>query len=84
MLDGEPYLKATARTPVALVSPATLARLGLTPGEHVDVSGDHGSVSLPVGVADLPDGVVWTPTVPGRSAPAGSVVRLAPTNGAHA
>ncbi len=84
MLDGEPYLRATARTPVALVSAATLADLGLAAGEHVDVIGDGGTISLPVGLADLPDGVVWTPTVPGRSAPAGSVVRLASTNGAQA
>jgi NADH-quinone oxidoreductase subunit G len=87
MLDGDDYLKATARTPVALVSPGTLTRLGLTAGEHVTLTGDTGSTSLPVGVADLPDGVVWTPTssgLSGWSAPAGSVVRLASTNGANA
>jgi NADH-quinone oxidoreductase subunit G len=78
MLDGDDYLKATARTPVALVSAGTLDALGLTPGEHVEVSADHGTTTLPVAVADLPDGVVWTPTRSGWSAPAGSVVRLAP------
>ncbi len=78
MLDGDDYLKATARTPVALVSAGTLAALGLTAGEHVEVSGDRGTTTLPVAVADLPDGVVWTPTRSGWSAPAGSVVRLAP------
>jgi hypothetical protein len=31
---------------------------------------------LPVGVADLPDGVVWAPTTSRWRAPAGSVVRL--------
>ena len=75
MLDGDDYLKATARTPVALVSATTLASLGLTAGDHVEVSGDRGTVTLPVGVADLPDGVVWTPTTAG-SASAGSDVRL--------
>ena len=35
MLDGEDYLKATGRRPVALVSEATLRELGLTPGERV-------------------------------------------------
>ena len=78
MLDGDDYLKATARAPVALVSAGTLAALGLTAGEHVEVSGDRGTTTLPVAVADLPDGVVWTPTRSGWSAPAGSVVRLAP------
>jgi NADH-quinone oxidoreductase subunit G len=79
MLDGDDYLKATARTPVALVSAGTLSGLGLTAGEHVEVSGDGGTTTLPVGVADLPDGVVWTPTTSvssAWSAPAGSVVRL--------
>jgi NADH-quinone oxidoreductase subunit G len=78
MLDGDDYLKATARKPVVLVSAGTLAALGLAAGEHVDVSGDRGTTTLPVAVADLPDGVVWTPTRSGWSAPAGSVVRLAP------
>jgi NADH-quinone oxidoreductase subunit G len=78
MLDGDDYLKATARTPVALVSSGTLDALGLTAGEHVELSGDRGTTTLPVAVADLPDGVVWTPTRSGWSAPAGSVVRLAP------
>jgi NADH-quinone oxidoreductase subunit G len=78
MLDGDDYLKATARAPVALVSPGTFDRLGLAAGELVEVSGDRGSTTLPVAVADLPDGVVWTPTTSGWSAPAGSVVRLAP------
>jgi NADH-quinone oxidoreductase subunit G len=86
MLDGDDYLKATARTPVAMVSPTTLDALGLPAGSHVTVSGDHGRSTLPLGVADLPDGVVWTPTTSG-SAPAGSVVRLTAANqveGAHA
>jgi NADH-quinone oxidoreductase subunit G len=78
MLDGDDYLKATARAPVALVSAGTLDALGLAAGEPVEVSGDRGTTTLPVAVTDLPDGVVWTPTRSGWSAPAGSVVRLAP------
>jgi NADH-quinone oxidoreductase subunit G len=74
MLDGDEHLRATARTPVALLSAATLAELGLVEGHPVTVTGPHGSVTLPVAVADLPDGVVWTPARPG--AVAGSVVRL--------
>ena len=76
MLDGDDYLKATARTPVALLSQATLTGLGLTVGQPVTVTGERGSVRLPVAVADLPHGVVWTPTTSTWSAPAGSVVRL--------
>jgi NADH-quinone oxidoreductase subunit G len=61
MLDGDDYLKATGRAAVALVSPATLAEIGLGPGEPITLTGDRGSVSLTVGTADLPDGVVWAP-----------------------
>jgi NADH-quinone oxidoreductase subunit G len=76
MLDGDDYLKATARKPVALVSQQTLSGLGLTVGQPVELTAEHGSVMLPVGVADLPDGVVWAPTTSRWRAPAGSVVRL--------
>jgi len=61
LLDGDAYLKATGRAALALVSPATLAALGVAAGEHVTVTGDRGSVSLPVGTADLADDVVWLP-----------------------
>jgi NADH-quinone oxidoreductase subunit G len=87
MLDGEEALKATGRTPVALVSPGTLSALGLTPGEHLLLLGDTGATSLPVGVADLPEGVVWAPTtsVATRWTPAaGSVVTLQAANGGRA
>jgi NADH-quinone oxidoreductase subunit G len=66
------------------VSAATLAGLGLTAGAHVDVAGDTGSTTLPVGVADLPDGVVWTPTTSTWAAPAGYVVRVTASKGAQA
>jgi NADH-quinone oxidoreductase subunit G len=61
MLDGDDYLKATGRAAVALVSAATLESLGLAAGDPVTLTGDRGSVTLPVGVADLPDDVVWAP-----------------------
>lgn len=86
MLDGEEALKATGRTPVALVSPGTLAACGLTAGRHVTLSGETGATSLPVGLADLPDGVVWVPTmsVSSRWHPAaGSAVRLHAADGAR-
>jgi NADH-quinone oxidoreductase subunit G len=75
MLDGDDYLKATGRKPVALVSGGTLTALGLTEGGLVTLSGDAGSVELPVAVADLPDGVVWAPAS-ARCGAAGSLVRL--------
>jgi NADH-quinone oxidoreductase subunit G len=83
MLDGEDALKATGRTPVALVSPTTLAAFGLSPGQQVTLTGDTGSAGFPVGLADLPDGVVWVPTVTttGWAAAAGSLVRLSATDG---
>ncbi len=84
MLDGEEFLRATGRRPVALVSAATLARIGVLEGERVTMSGPHGSTDLPVAVADLPDGVVWAPaSAPGAhlsrdlGVGSGSLVRLA-------
>ncbi|RJQ84542.1 NADH-quinone oxidoreductase subunit G [Amycolatopsis panacis] len=66
--DDEPHLKGTQRTPVARLSAKTAAGLGDT----VRVSNERGSITLPVEVADLPDGVVW---LPGNSD--GSAVRSA-------
>jgi NADH-quinone oxidoreductase subunit G len=78
MLDGEAHLLATARTSVALVSPARLSAAGLLPGQPVTLTGATGSVTLPVAVADLPDDVVWAPTTSRWSAVTGSAVQLAP------
>ena len=78
MQDGEEHLRATARTPVARVSRATYESVFgmLDEGqEHLaTVSGDRGSVTLPVVVADLPDDVVW---VPARSFGRGVLAELA-------
>ncbi|HET9828641.1 MAG TPA: NADH-quinone oxidoreductase subunit G [Nocardioidaceae bacterium] len=96
MLDGEDDLKATGRTPVALVSAATMDLLGLTAGEQVTISatqattgptGTTGSTTLPLALADLPDGVVWVPTTsaPSQWSPAaGSEVTLEATQEARA
>nr|MBA2558696.1 molybdopterin-dependent oxidoreductase [Propionibacteriales bacterium] len=82
-VDGEPHLMATARRPAALLSTATLARLGVAPAERVRVSTDAGSVSLPVAAADIADDTVWLPANSGGVrlntdllARAGSVVRV--------
>jgi NADH-quinone oxidoreductase subunit G len=54
---GEPHLAGTARRAVARVSAKAAQELG----ETVTVSTDRGAVTLPVEVADVPEGVVWLP-----------------------
>jgi len=88
LLDGEDYLKATARAPVALVSAGMLAELGVAVGAAVTIRHGDRWVSFPVGVADLPEGVVWAPASSGGvnllrdlGAGAGSVVRLSSGSG---
>jgi NADH-quinone oxidoreductase subunit G len=66
--QGEPHLAATARRPVARLSGATAARLGLADGEQVSVSTDAGVITLPLVVSALADDVVWVPAhSPGSS-----------------
>ncbi|XBB67174.1 NADH-quinone oxidoreductase subunit G [Nocardioides sp. WV_118_6] len=56
--DGDKYLKATARTPVALVPPALYDEFGPT----VTLTGDRGSMTLPAEICDdLVAGTVWVP-----------------------
>ena len=80
MQDGEVHLRATARTPVARLSQTSYDSVfGMLPTDagtdaHVTISGDRGSVTLPVVVADLPDDVVW---VPARSVGRGVLAELA-------
>ncbi|GAA5075134.1 NADH-quinone oxidoreductase subunit G [Thermocatellispora tengchongensis] len=59
--EGEPYLAGTARPGEALLSEATAAEAGVADGGKVTVATEHGTVSLPVRIADLPDRVVWVP-----------------------
>ncbi|GAA1442867.1 NADH-quinone oxidoreductase subunit G [Mycobacterium cookii] len=78
MQDGEAHLRATARTPVARLSRATYESVFgmLDAGQDpvATISGDRGSITLPVVVADLPDDVVW---VPARSVGRGVLADLA-------
>ncbi|MGZ4590305.1 MAG: molybdopterin dinucleotide binding domain-containing protein, partial [Actinomycetes bacterium] len=81
--DGEPFLAGTARAAHARMSPTTARANGVTDGGLVTVSTDHGSVSVPVVVTDMPDGVVWLPTNSqgcavrrDLAADSGSIVRL--------
>ena len=59
MQEGEPYLAATAPAVTAKVSPATANALG-KPGQ-VTVTGPLGSITLPLQVGDVVDGVVCLP-----------------------
>ncbi|HWB34428.1 MAG TPA: NADH-quinone oxidoreductase subunit G [Rugosimonospora sp.] len=62
LLDGDQALAGTARPPVARLSKATAARLGVAEGEAVTVGTARGAITLPAALTDLPDGVVWVPT----------------------
>ncbi|MFD6163253.1 NADH-quinone oxidoreductase subunit G [Nocardia sp. NPDC060256] len=59
--DGEPNLAGIARTPVVRLSPATAAEIGAATDDLVTVASDHGTVTLPLVITDLPDRVVWLP-----------------------
>ncbi|MGH8888153.1 MAG: NADH-quinone oxidoreductase subunit G, partial [Acidothermaceae bacterium] len=86
--DNTPYLAATAKPVRAHLSPSTAAQLGLGDGDAVTVSTDRGSITVPVYVTAMVDGVVWVPTRSAGShvhatlgvAP-GAVVRLEKTAG---
>jgi NADH-quinone oxidoreductase subunit G len=84
MQDGDEYLRATARPPVALVSPGTLHRLGLSVGRPVTVGTERGSLTVPVAVADLPDDVVWTATTSTWSVAPGTTCTITGADGALA
>ena len=57
----EPALAGTARPAHLRCNPATAQRLGLTAGAPGTVRTERGTITLPVVIADLPDGVVWLP-----------------------
>jgi NADH-quinone oxidoreductase subunit G len=60
--DGEPNLAGTAHAAVARMSAATAAEAGTADGAKVTVATGHGSITLPVEIAEMPDRVVWLPT----------------------
>jgi NADH-quinone oxidoreductase subunit G len=57
----EPALAGTARPAALRCNAATAERLGLTAGAPATVRTARGAVTLPLVIADLPDGVVWLP-----------------------
>jgi NADH-quinone oxidoreductase subunit G len=76
---GEDALAGTARPAVARMSAATAAGAGLADGQPVTLSSEHGSLTLPLAITEMVDGVVW---VPGNSV--GSTVNLTLRVGAGA
>jgi NADH-quinone oxidoreductase subunit G len=87
--DGEPYLAATARRPVARVSAATANAAGVANGEPLRVATTQGAITLPTVITDMPDHVVWVPAnSPGSrvhrdlGVGAGAVVTLSPGSSA--
>ncbi len=58
---GDKYLAATARASVARTSSATAAGIGAQDGDDIVVSTESGSITLPLLITDMPDGVVWVP-----------------------
>jgi NADH-quinone oxidoreductase subunit G len=83
-MAGDPFLLATARVPVARLSPVTAASAGIA--DAVTVSNDRGSITLPAVVdPTMVDGVVWLPAkAPGHAvaahlaSSAGELVTISP------
>jgi len=61
--EQEPYLAGTQKGAVALLSESTAKEAGVSGGASVTLSTDRGSVTLPCAIAELPDRVVWAPTL---------------------
>ncbi|WP_285731784.1 NADH-quinone oxidoreductase subunit G [Nocardiopsis sp. ATB16-24] len=61
MEDGEPYLAGTARQARAYLSKATADEVGVADGGTLHVTGERGTVSVPVIITDIADRVVWLP-----------------------
>ena len=75
LLDGgslqadEPHLAGTARPAAVRLSPADAVQLGAEDGDVVSVRTEHGAITAPLAIADLPDGVVWLPANSAGSTP---------------
>jgi len=63
--SDEPHLAGTRRAAVVRLNAATAGRLGVN--GTATVKTEHGSITLPVEHADLPDGVVWLPANSGQN-----------------
>ncbi len=59
--DGANHLAGTARAPVARLSAESATEIGAADGDKITVSTSQGSITLPLVVTEMPDGVVWLP-----------------------
>lgn len=88
--DGDEALAGTRHAAVARLSAATAAEAGVAEGESLEVSGPHGSLTLPLAVtAAMPDRVVWLPlnstgggVASDTGARPGGLVRIGPARAA--
>jgi len=62
MQDGEPYLAGTTRPVVARVAASTAVAAGAVDGDKVTVATTAGSITVPLEVTEMAEGVVWLPT----------------------
>ncbi|MEJ7705325.1 MAG: molybdopterin dinucleotide binding domain-containing protein [Geodermatophilaceae bacterium] len=65
---GEPNLAGTARRPVLRLSATTAHEIGAAAGDLITVTGQRGSITLPLVVTVMADRVVWVPMKSPRSA----------------
>ena len=61
--EHEPYLAGTRKPAQVLLSESTAKEAGVSAGDSVTLATDRGSLTLPCAIADLPDRVVWAPTL---------------------
>ncbi|MFE3094089.1 NADH-quinone oxidoreductase subunit G [Streptomyces sp. NPDC059248] len=59
--QGDDALAGTRHAAVARLSAATAAGTGVEDGDELAVTGPAGTVTLPLLVTEMPDGVVWLP-----------------------
>jgi NADH-quinone oxidoreductase subunit G len=57
----EPFLAGTRKPAVVHLSKETASEIGVAEGGLVSVATDHGTVTLPLAIADLAGRVVWLP-----------------------
>ena len=59
--EDEPHLAATARPTEAVMSQETATALGLSGRATVVLTGDRGSVEVPLAIGEVAEGTVWAP-----------------------
>ncbi len=65
MQDGDAAYHASGPVPTVVLSEGTIAALGVSEGEPLEVATDRGSVILPAELGDIDDDVVWVPSATG-------------------